>query len=107
VLSLHDTKQALLQLYLRVPRYHGGAAKEDRRQRLMPGSFWLNPPHARDDQNTSVDSVEVMLQYEREAVVVNNNDLQDEGNVVQSQDSNDSEADMPDDELARILADMD
>jgi hypothetical protein len=47
-----------------------------------------------------------MLQYEREAVAANDNE--EEGNVVQSQDSNDSEAvkDMPDDELARILADM-
>jgi hypothetical protein len=69
-----------------------------------PGSFWLNPPHARDFQNNAVDPLEVMLQYEREAV----NDLQDEGSV-QSLDSNDTVAveDMPDDELARILADMD
>jgi hypothetical protein len=74
-----------------------------------PGSFWLNPPHPRDDQNNSVDPLEVMLQYEREAVAVNDNEEEEEGNVVQSQDSNDAEAveDMPDEELARILADMD
>jgi hypothetical protein len=72
-----------------------------------PGSFWLNPPHARDDQGNSVDPLEVMLQYEREAI----NDIREEGNVlVQSQDSSDDSVaveDMPDDELARILADMD
>jgi hypothetical protein len=72
-----------------------------------PGSFWLNPPRARDDQNNAVDPLEVMLLYEREAV----NDLHEEGNVnVLSQDWNDDSeavADMPDDELARILADMD
>jgi hypothetical protein len=73
-----------------------------------PGSFWLNPPHARDDQSNKVDPLEVMLQYEREAA----NDLHYELNVPiqESQDSNDeSEAveDMSDDELARILADMD
>jgi hypothetical protein len=71
-----------------------------------PGSFWLNPPHARDHKNNSVDPLETMLQCEREAVAANDNE--EDGNVVQSQDSNDSEAveDMPDDELARILPDM-
>jgi hypothetical protein len=73
-----------------------------------PGSFWLNPPHARDDESNTVDPVEVMLQYERERETVS--DLQDDGNLqLQTQNSNDSVAvdDMPDDELARILADMD
>jgi hypothetical protein len=73
-----------------------------------PGSFWLNPPHARDDQNNSVDPLEVMLQYEQETTV---SDLQEGGNVpIESQDSIDDSVaveDMPDDELARILADMD
>jgi hypothetical protein len=75
-----------------------------------PGSFWLNPPHARDDQGNKVDPIEVMLQYEEEATDKSN--LRDEGSVSvqQSQESEDhSEAveDMSDDELARILADMD
>jgi hypothetical protein len=73
-----------------------------------PGSFWLNPPHARDDQGNKVDPLEVMLQYEEEAA---KSYLRVEGSVsVQSQDSEDSSEaveDMSDDELARILADMD
>jgi hypothetical protein len=84
-----------------------------------PGSFWLNPPHARDDQNNPVDPLEVMRQYEQEqreaAGAINGVTelLQDELHVSTQSEYNSNDADavaeeeMSDDELARILADMD
>lgn len=71
-----------------------------------PGSFWLNPPYARDDQNNKVDPLEVMGKYEHQQQREADHDHDNGGNpnnaAVASQDMADD-----DDEIARILADMD
>lgn len=57
-----------------------------------PGSFWLNPPHPRDDEGNGVDPLLVMERCEREGIVAGADTEEDEAN---------------DDYLATILADMD
>ena len=67
-----------------------------------PGSFWLNPPHARDSTGHAVDPQQVMERYEQR------NRKATEGLPQASQANNTIIIDdMAEDELARILADMD
>jgi beta-phosphoglucomutase-like phosphatase (HAD superfamily) len=61
-----------------------------------PGSFWLNPPHAKDDEGNGVDPQAIMRAYEQQ---------QQQGNNHVSQEEEDSI--MNDDQIAAILADMD
>lgn len=58
-----------------------------------PGSFWLNPPHPRDDEGNGVDPLLVMERCEREGVVAG-------ADTTEEDEAND-------DYLATILADMD
>ena len=79
-----------------------------------PGSFWLNPPHPRDDESNSVDPEKVMLAYESNQTGQNkqNRDTSRSG-PSSNVDKNDSvvvnleDAMMSDDQLKAILADMD
>jgi hypothetical protein len=64
-----------------------------------PGSFWLNPPHPRDDEGNKVDPESLMLEIE-------NDDDDDDDTISGRQDKGD-EAELSDDQLAAILADMD
>ena len=74
-----------------------------------PGSFWLNPPHPRDDESNSVDPEKVMLAYESNAKT------RDTSRSVPSSDAdktdsvvvNLEDAMMSDDQLKAILADLD
>jgi hypothetical protein len=63
-----------------------------------PGSFWLNPPHPRDDEGNAVDPLLVMERYERDG---------DQGTGDTKEDNNSREEMADDDYLAAILADMD
>ncbi|KAL3921106.1 MAG: hypothetical protein SGILL_002923 [Bacillariaceae sp.] len=62
-----------------------------------PGSFWLNPPHPKDDEGNGVDVLSVIEWYEE----TDNNDDDDEPR----EKTGPQQAD--DDYLAAILADMD
>lgn len=68
-----------------------------------PGSFWLNPPHPRDDESNSVEPTTIMTYYE--AAEEKNGDIISSVQNTDRDDDNGSE--MSDDELAAILADMD
>ena len=61
-----------------------------------PGSFWLNPPHPRDDEGNKVYVEDLILEFEKA------------GNEGETKPDTESEAtdDIDDDELKRILADM-
>eukprot|EP00977_Amphora_coffeiformis_P019619 scaffold7349_cov173-Amphora_coffeaeformis.AAC.100 len=61
-----------------------------------PGSFWLNPPHPRDDEGNKVYVDDLILEFETA------------GNEDKPKPDTESKAsdDMDDDELKRILADM-
>ena len=69
-----------------------------------PGSFWLNPPHPRDDESNSVDPELVMLAYE-------NNSNKSPSSTREKKEVDDSvvldDAMMSDDQLSAILADLD
>ena len=65
-----------------------------------PGSFWLNPPHPRDDDGNKV-YVEDLIE---EMEVALNDKMQNASKDTRKQ--NTKEDDMDDDELQRILADM-
>jgi hypothetical protein len=73
-----------------------------------PGSFWLNPPHPRDDQSNAVDPERVMLAYEKqqttnpETIISTGEMLNSQDNIVVLDDAR-----MSDDQLRAILADMD
>jgi hypothetical protein len=70
-----------------------------------PGSFWLNPPHPRDDHSNGVDPELVMLAYEK----LTNQETSRTGEMLNGQDKNVmlDDAMMSDDQLRAILADMD
>jgi len=61
-----------------------------------PGSYWLNPPHPRDDEGNKVYVGDVVLEFETFG-----DDDRSKPNA-----ENESIDDMDDDELNRILADM-
>lgn len=61
-----------------------------------PGSFWLNPPHPRDDESNSVDVDAVMEAYENP-----------ESYEATIDDQNAADGEMDRAQLAAILADMD
>ena len=63
-----------------------------------PGSFWLNPPHPRDDEGNKVDVESVIYEYN------SNKDNNSEGDDIIEGSKHD---DLSDNQLAAILADMD
>lgn len=66
-----------------------------------PGSFWLNPPHPRDDEGNAVDPLVVMERYESQG---------SKSSLARSDGGDDTitqEGALDDDYLAAILADMD
>lgn len=63
-----------------------------------PGSFWLNPPHPRDDEGNAVDPLTVMERYESDGPKSSSAS----GNAAITQEET-----LDDDYLAAILADMD
>ncbi|KAG7366362.1 hypothetical protein IV203_029032 [Nitzschia inconspicua] len=66
-----------------------------------PGSFWLNPPHPRDDEGNAVDPIVVMERYERDVESVSTTNNREKGGTKGTEEAVD------DDYLAAILADMD
>jgi hypothetical protein len=71
-----------------------------------PGSFWLNPPHPRDDESNAVDPEQVMEMLEsksRQQHQGDANSSKQRSDVVLGDDS----LMMSDDQLRAILADMD
>jgi hypothetical protein len=63
-----------------------------------PGSFWLNPPHPKDDEGNRVDIYELMDYY----------DKGEQSATIETTESTMSPLSMgDDDELSRILADLD
>jgi hypothetical protein len=65
-----------------------------------PGSFWLNPPHSRDDDGNAVDPLKVMERY--------NTDGSEPWSASSTQDGTTPQEEAVDDGyLAAILADMD
>ena len=69
-----------------------------------PGSFWLNPPHPRDDEGNAVDPILIMERYE----MTSSN--KDEINAIRNdgdQTTASQNEEVDDDYLAAILADMD
>jgi hypothetical protein len=73
-----------------------------------PGSFWLNPPHPRDDQSNAVDPERVILAYEKQQTT-NPETSSSTGEMLNSQDNIVvlDDARMSEDQLRAILADMD
>ena len=68
-----------------------------------PGSFWLNPPHPRDDDSNAVDP---------EAIIHAMENLADDDGTLQGGSSKDNDSasdgeDFSDDQLAAMLADID
>lgn len=61
-----------------------------------PGSFWLNPPHPRDDEGNKVDVEDLIEQLDRDKLIEGGDP---EGSATAGDDTED-------DELQRILADM-
>ena len=78
-----------------------------------PGSFWLNPPYAKDDEGNGVDPFAMMLDYEKgqqqQQQQQQDNDSSSSSPSGTDDDDNDDDDDliMNDDQLAAILADMD
>lgn len=67
-----------------------------------PGSFWLNPPHPKDDEGNRIDIDQVMEDYESSSESVAPSKPQQE-----ESDGVDDDDDMSEDEVSRILADLD
>jgi hypothetical protein len=65
-----------------------------------PGSFWLNPPHPKDDEGNAVDVLSVMEWYEQDGDDGEAMNDASASKVLQSEQTDD-------DYLAAILADMD
>ena len=65
-----------------------------------PGSFWLNPPTARDDEGNKVNIEQLIQEY---AVKESNGD--DESETIDASTGTDDNM-MDEDELLAILADM-
>jgi hypothetical protein len=75
-----------------------------------PGSFWLNPPHPRDDKSNTVDPEQVMEMLESKSQE-SKSQQQHQGDANSSKQRSDvvlgDSMMMSDDELKAILADMD
>jgi murein endopeptidase len=67
-----------------------------------PGSFWLNPPHPKDDEGNRVDVYELMDYYEQQQ---QQQQGESHSTIVKLDTRPPSMHD--DDDLARILADLD
>lgn len=69
-----------------------------------PGSYWLNPPNPRDDEGNRVNIEEVVEFFQRERV----SDPED-GEMVNNEgdDFAANEGEMDEEEMNRILADLD
>ena len=67
-----------------------------------PGSFWLNPPHPRDDQGNKVDPEQVMAELEKAS-----GGESEKGVDTHLQSTQGTSDDLSDDSLAAILADID
>lgn len=68
----------------------------------MPGSFWLNPPHPKDDEGNGVDVLSVIELYEETEREQNNQQETTGNNVTTPLDPEDDDR-----YLASILMDMD
>jgi beta-phosphoglucomutase-like phosphatase (HAD superfamily) len=72
-----------------------------------PGSFWLNPPHPKDDEGNAVDPHAVMLAYEQQQQQGNDPASSKIETHLMLQEEKEDDPIMNDDQLAAILADMD
>lgn len=75
-----------------------------------PGSFWLNPPHPRDDDGNKVDPISVMEMYERPKMKEQEQQLhpsRQNKNKTNMDINADDEASRMDEYLASILSDID
>ena len=63
-----------------------------------PGSFWLNPPHPRDDEGNKVYVEDLIDEFETKK--------RDDTGIVKDQNKSMESDEVDDDELKRILADM-
>lgn len=70
-----------------------------------PGSFWLNPPHPKDDDGNKIDLEEVISFYE--STSSSSSTTSKAAATTTTKNTNNDDDDMSDDELAAILADMD
>jgi hypothetical protein len=70
-----------------------------------PGSFWLNPPHPRDDESNGVDPEAVIAYYHDQEQEDDPEECRSPKNTLYSSDDDGDE--MSDAQLKAILADMD
>lgn len=66
-----------------------------------PGSYWLNPPHPKDDEGNRVDIYDIMDYYE------NGGREESDDDDVDAESETSGPPTMDEDEMARILADLD
>eukprot|EP00980_Cylindrotheca_fusiformis_P004957 scaffold1051_cov119-Cylindrotheca_fusiformis.AAC.32 len=69
-----------------------------------PGSYWLNPPHPKDDDGNIVDLEAVIYQYETDDA---GNDRSSASEQPFANNNDDGENELSDDQLAALLADID
>lgn len=70
-----------------------------------PGSFWLNPPHPRDDDSNAVDIESVIQAYERQFKVEDGDETPPD--VLSATEIIPGDDQLSDAELAKLLADID